>query len=504
MPARPLRAVVRPVSPLCAGFFISTASGRFLHFWRTEMSVKLRALQAKKAEQVAAARKFNDETDAKAQAESRGWTEEETAHYQAMRDSIVATQASIDREQALITEEAGLQAVMSPMSGGAAGAAAPPASGDIRPRGDASGVAVPAGAHISVEENVMNDPRRGFRSMGEFSRAVRGAAMAAQGVGALDRRLGMMAVAPTTYGNESNGADGGFAVPPAFSQEIWRLSLEDGSLVPMTLNTEVTGNSMIFPKDETTPWGSGVQAYWKGEGSATAQSKMQLGTEMLRLKELMVLVPVTNELLEDAPALGSYLTPLASDRIQWKTNEAILFGTGGAQPQGCMNSQALVVVAKESGQATNTLTQPNISRMRSRLLTGQLKNAIWIGNPDILPALEGMTVGQIPIFLPPGTGLREGGYDGTLNGRPLILSEHAAAFSSQSDLSLISLKGYRTITKAGGLETATSMHLYFDANATAFRFIFRIDGQPVMQAPVTPPTGKSTNTRSYFVTLGAR
>jgi len=141
--------------------------------------------------------------------------------------------------------------------------------------------------------------------------------------------------------------------------------------------------------------------------------------------------------------------------------------------------------------------------MRSRLKTGELKNAVWVGNPDILPALEGLTVGNIPIFLPPGTGLREA-YDGTLNGRPLILSEHASAFSAQSDLSLLSLKGYRTITKAGGIETATSMHLYFDQALTAFRFMFRIDGQPIPKAPITPPTGKSTNTRSYFVTLGAR
>jgi HK97 family phage major capsid protein len=275
----------------------------------------------------------------------------------------------------------------------------------------------------------------------------------------------------------------------------------------MTANTEVQGNSMVFPKDETTPWGStGVQAYWKGEGPTGSESKINLGTDMLRLKELMVLAPVTNELLDDAAALGSYLTPLASDRIQWKTNEAILFGTGGAQPLGCMNAntKALIVVAKETGQAAASLLQANISKMRSRLKAGELKNAIWVGNPDILPALEGLIVGQIPIFLPPGTGLREGGYDGTLNGRPLILSEHANALGAQSDLSLLALNGYRTITKAGGIETATSMHLYFDANATAFRFIFRMDGQPIITAPIQPPAGKSSNTRSYFVTLAAR
>lgn len=368
-----------------------------------------------------------------------------------------------------------------------------------------AGVDVADSARMSVTENIEKDPRRGFASAGEYFKAVRGAAIAASTGGAVDKRLLIGAAAPGTYNNEGSGADGGFVIPPQFSTDIWRLSLGDGSLIPMTANTEVSGNSMMFPKDETTPWGgAGVQAYWKGEATAGNTSKAVLGTDMLRLKELMVLVPVTNELMEDAPALGSYLSPLASDHIQWKANEAILFGLGGGQPAGCLNSNSLVVVAKETGQPTLSIVQPNISKMRSRLKTGELRNAIWIGNPDILPALEGLTVGQLPIFLPPGTGIREGGYDGMLNGRPLILSEHAAAFSAQSDLSLISLSGYRTITKAAGIETATSMHLYFDANATAFRFIFRMDGQPIMQAPITPPTGKSTNTRSYFVTLGAR
>jgi len=443
------------------------------------MSAKLRAIQAQKTVAVTAMRALTD----KVSAETRDFTAEEQSEFDKHAGAVKTLNASIEREQLLSAEEAGMAAVA------AAGASA---------------VTVAASATIAVTENVEKDPQRGFSSKGEFFKAVRNAAMAGPMGTQVDHRLRIGAAAPTTYGNEGSGADGGFAIPPAYSADIWRLSLEDGSLIPMTLNTEVSGNSMMFPKDETTPWGgSGVTASWKGEATSGTQSKMVLGAEMLRLKELMVLVPVTNELLEDAPALGSYLMPLASERIQWKANEAILFGAGGAQPQGCLNSNALVVVAKESGQATATITQPNISKMRSRLLTGQLKNAMWIGQPDLLPYLEGMTVGQIPVFLPAATGLREA-YDGTLSGRPLMLSEHAAAFSSQSDLSLVSLKGYRTITKAGGIETATSMHLFFDANATAFRFIFRMDGQPVIQAPVTPPSGKSANTRSYFVTLGAR
>jgi hypothetical protein len=54
------------------------------------------------------------------------------------------------------------------------------------------------------------------------------------------------------------------------------------------------------------------------------------------------------------------------------------------------------------------------------------------------------------------------------------------------------------------MQTATSMHLYFDADATAFRVTFRMNGAPILSAPVTPPSGKSSTQRSHFVTLAAR
>ena len=433
----------------------------------TRTSKPIRELQAKKAEAVKSARAIADAADK----EDRDLTDEEDAKFAGLMAEARKFDKRIEREQELLAEEASQFAAGAQSAGN---------------RGFAS-----------VHDLVDDDPKGGFRSFGEFAKAVR-----AGGVGVIDERLRIGAAAPSTYSSEGVGADGGFAVPPQFSGEIWKMSLGEGSLLPMTANTEISSNSMYFPKDETVPWSTtGVQAFWRNEANAPTGSKLVLGSEEMRLHELFVLVPVTNELLEDAPALGSYIQPLAVDRIQWKTNEAILFGTGVGQPLGCMNSNALITVAKETGQATQTLLQPNISKLRSRLLTGNLRNAIWLGTPDLLPALEGLTVGNIPIFLPPNTGIR-GDYDGTLNSRPLMLSEHAAAFSSAGDLSLLALNGYRTITKAGGIETATSMHLYFDANATAFRFIFRVDGKPILSQPVTPP--KSSNTRSYFVQLGAR
>lgn len=422
------------------------------------MSKKLRELNARKSALVEQARAIT----AGAEAADRDLTADEITDFDGLRAQIEAANAAIDREHVLIAEEAK--------------------------------IGIKSAGFVTVTENIENDPKRGFKSFGEFSRSVARSAL----FGERDARF---AAAPSTFGGESTGADGGFAIPPEFSSEIWRLALGENSLLPQTQNTEVTGNSMIFPKDESTPWGStGVQVYWQAEASAANASKPALGTETLVLHKLMALVPVTNELVDDGFAIGSYLQQVAPERITWKVNEAILFGDGAGKPLGALNGGPSIVQAKDSGQATNTLSVANISNMVTRLLPGELGHAFWLATPDILPYLEALTVGQFPIYLPNMTAANAP--YGMLKGRPLMLSEHASAFSSQGDLNLLSLNGYRTITKAGGVQTATSMHLYFDADATAFRFTFRLNGKPILSKPVTPP--KSSVTRSHFVSLAAR
>lgn len=425
------------------------------------MSAHIRSLKAKKAEAIKAANALNEKAD---------FSAEDQAALDAHMADIEALNARIEAAEKLAAQQVGMSA--------------------------AGGVEIPAAATIEVTERVAADPKRGFKSFGDFAKSVANAQI---GTG-FDQRL--MAAAPgSTVANESNGADGGFAIPPEFSSEIWRMSLAGDALLPMTQNTEVSGNSMIFPKDETTPWGgSGIQTYWQAEAQTATVSRPVLSTETLVLHKLMTLVPVTNELIADGFAIGSYLSEVTPERLQWKTDESILFGDGIGKPVGALSGPALVTVAKESGQATGTIDPKNISKMVSRLLVGELKNAIWIANPDVLPMLEAMSVGNYPVYLPNNN--VAGGSYGMLKGRPVYLSEHANAASSAGDLSLVSLRGYRTITKAGGIETATSMHLYFDADATAFKFTFRVNGKPILSAPVTPP--KSTNTRSHFVALGAR
>lgn len=357
------------------------------------------------------------------------------------------------------------------------------------------------GARPAIE----TDPRRGFLSIGEFFRSVR-----AEGVNFTnprDERLRIGAVAPTTFGSELSGVDGGFAVPPQFAKEIWTLGLTEDALLPYTDSYPVDGNAMVFPKDETVPWGTdGIRAYWQAEAAAATQTKPKLGTASLRLSKLMALVPLTDELLADTNALGQYLPAKIGASIRWKTNEAILNGLGNGMPIGALQGSAALTVAKDAGQATLTISTTNLTNMIARLPPGSYSRAVWLINNDVLGPLFGLTLGNYPVFLPIGSGL--GGITqnpyaaGVILGRPALISQHANTFSSLGDVQLHDLSYYWSITKAGGVESATSMHLYFDADATAFRSIFRVDGLPKITQQISP--AKGTNKMSPFLQLQNR
>ncbi|MCB0675015.1 MAG: hypothetical protein KDC59_23965, partial [Saprospiraceae bacterium] len=81
-------------------------------------------------------------------------------------------------------------------------------------------------------------------------------------------------------------------------------------------------------------------------------------------------------------------------------------------------------------------------------------------------------------------------------------SEQCATLGDLGDVQLVNPKGYYAATRQNAPAYAESIHLFFDYNIKAFRWIFRIGGQPHLSAPVTPNKGSST--RSHFVTLAAR
>jgi HK97 family phage major capsid protein len=348
----------------------------------------------------------------------------------------------------------------------------------------------------------VHDSRGGFQSFGEFAKSVYGAT---RNPGAADQRLQNAA---TTYGNEGTGADGGFAVPPEFRRAIWQKVMDDENLLTRCDRLETASNNLVVPKDETTPWQSsgGIQVYWEGEAGAITQSKPQLKMDTMRLNKLTALVPVSEELLQDAPGLESWLRAKAPSKMRSKVNTAIVRGTGVGQPLGILTAPSLITVTQEQSQAAASILYANVNKMWNRLYGPCRRNSVWLINQDIEPQLDvmefspGSTV-PIPVYLPAG-GVSERPY-ATLKGRPVIPVEACSTLGTVGDIILVDLMQYAALTKAGqDIRTDVSMHLFFDQGLEAFRFTFRVTGQPWWGSTITPENGSTT--RSWAVTLETR
>ena len=323
-------------------------------------------------------------------------------------------------------------------------------------------------------------------------------------------------LAPETKGlgepsgmHEGSDSDGGVLVLPEFAKEIYERSVIEGNFLSQSNNTVVRGNTLsLLGVDDASRangsrWG-GIQGYWANEAELMVGSRPKFRMMDLRLKKLYVLAYVTDELLDDsAYALEQRVGRGAAKEIAFKTSDAMVNGTGAGVPLGITKSPSAIVVTKEVGQPAATLYPENIEKMWSRLNPAYRGSAVWLTNIDIEPALQAMTfnvgLGGSMAYQPQG-GIANPAY-ATLKGRPVQVCEFCEALGTQGDIILTSWAGYESITK-GDVKTDMSMHVRFLYGEVAYRWTFRMDGQPLWDKPMTPYKG--TTTTSTTVVLETR
>ena len=364
---------------------------------------------------------------------------------------------------------------------------------EARRERERSGQALP---RIEMHERIDDDPKRGFSDIADFAISIKG--LYTPG-GKADERL-LIGAAPTDFHRETGSGEGQM-VPPAFRQEVWEVAMEEDALIGETDTEPTSSNSVEFLRDETTPWGStGIQTKWRAEATQMTPSKLVTESEQMRLHDLYAFVTATDQLLSDAPRLATRLTRKSGQAIRYKLNKGIVEGTGAGQPLGYMKAGCLVSVAKETNQAADSIVAANVAKMFSRIIGAS--GAAWYINQDALPQLMTMTLGDQPLWTAPNTGFQNAP-GGLLLGRPVRFSEHCETVGDKGDIHLANLRGgYYAITSEGGVQFASSMHLYFDYGLEAFRWTFRMNGQPFLSAAISP--NKGSTTRSHFVVLDAR
>lgn len=349
-----------------------------------------------------------------------------------------------------------------------------------------------------------------FRTLGEQLTAV---IEAGRPGGRVDPKLFVVNDMSAASGASATvGADGGFLIQKDFAVDLMKEGTSGGVLAPACSSTEISANSdgLEVPYINETSratgsrWG-GVRVYRRAEADTVTASKPQLDKWECRLEDLMGLAYVTERLMRDASAIGSVFSEAFRDEFAFVIDDEIYRGTGVGQCLGILNADATVSVAKETGQAADTIVAENVIKMWSRVPLRSRTKGFWVYNIEAEPQLQTMTIGTgtsaTLVFMPP-TGLTTSPY-ATIYGRPALPIEHASALGDVGDIAFLDLSQYKLITK-GGIEEEESIHVRFLYNERALRWNASINGAPKLKSAITPYKGSANATQSPFVTLAAR
>lgn len=350
-----------------------------------------------------------------------------------------------------------------------------------------------------------------IRSFGEFLQAVACASspsIASAVPGGRDMVQRLQAYSAASGMSVGVPSDGGYLVRKDWTTALLDKARTEAQLLPRCKMIEIGGDfdGLEYPyideasRVDGSRWG-GVQVFRNSEAATVTAKQPKIGKGELRLEEITGICYTTGRLLRDAVALNGLLGDAFSSEFAFKIDNEIVRGTGSGQCLGFLTSPALVTQAAEGGQTSLTVNVDNVLKMYARVPARLKPGAIWLIHSDVMTQLPKMVIGQMPVWVPPG-GLNNLPY-GLLLGKPVIEIEQASALGVVGDIVLANLNEYVVIQKAGeGLMADTSMHVRFIYNEMTFRWVYRINGQPVARTAITPANGSST--QSAFIALAAR
>lgn len=428
---------------------------------------KLQVLREQRATAIKGMRSLLDT----AASESRELTTEEVEQYDGMMASVEKLDKDIEREQKLEALEA------------SAAQAQPAAAARQR-----AGV-TPPGPEASRE----------FENFGEFMFAVR--------FNPNDQRLAAAWQDFDIRGEQrmDTGSAGGFAVPTQFRAQL--LSVEG---TPAVIRPRATVIPAGTPPDAAITMPAldqtgdvpdnvygGVMVDKTAEGGEKPESEFTLRQITLEPQEFSGYLESTDKLLRNWSAASGLIQNLFRNAMLAKEDHEFLKGNGVGGPLGILNAGATYMVNRD---AASTIVFDDILNMLSRLLM-RGGSPIWMASQSIMPKLLGLrnlsgspAVGDGALVFQPST---VPGMPDMLMGRPIIWHERSPQLGTAGDLVLADLS-YYLIKDGSGPFVASSEHVKFRENKTAFKIFWNVDGQPWLTAPFKQEGGYEV---SPFVAL---
>jgi HK97 family phage major capsid protein len=292
-------------------------------------------------------------------------------------------------------------------------------------------------------------------------------------------------------------SEGGFLIPEILRADLLRVALETAIVRSRARVVPMASLRLPYPAiDDVTHVSSvygGIVGYWTEEGAPLTDSSPAFGRIILDAKKLTAYTSVPNELIQDSiVSLNQFMSEIFPEALAWYEDDGFLNGTGNGSPLGVLNGTAAITVPR------NTLNQvlfADIVNMYPRMLPASLNRAVWLISPQVIAQLlqlvlvSGSTPVAPPLWL---TGFNaQTGPQWQLLGQPVIVSEKIPALGSAGDVAFVDF-GYYLIGDRQQMTAASSPHIKFNQDMTAFRFVERVDGQPWLRSAITPRNGGST------------
>jgi len=330
----------------------------------------------------------------------------------------------------------------------------------------------------------------------------------------VDKRL-LAANAKATGAGEAIPSDGGFLVAqefiPNIIDKVYTTSIVAGMCSKQPVGPNFNGVKIPAVNETSrvdgSRWG-GIRGYWMAEAGTITSSKPGIRQISLELQKLACLCYATDELLQDSVGLTGYINKWFPLEMAFKLDDAIINGDGAGKPLGLINASnpALVPITKETNQAATTIVTSNILKMWRRLWAASRSRSVWFYNQDCEEQLATLSVpigtagALYPLFSWPGSPTNPSEQP-RIMGRPAYAIEQCPTLGAAGDIVLCDPTEYLLIDK-GGAQMATSIHVQFVTDETAFRFIYRVNGQPIWNSALTP--FKGSNTLSPYIITAIR
>lgn len=363
---------------------------------------------------------------------------------------------------------------------------------------------------------IEQDPRRGFATPRAFFAAIiDGARNGKIGDGlkslASNDGEGSAFCLPTAFvprslaagsdeGRTVSDPAGGYLVPTTFIPSLLEVGFSGDPTAGLTMNIPMASPKVEIPakvdKDHSSSVSGGFVVYRRSETQAVTASTASFEKISLNADSLAGLTYATEELLQDSPiSFAAIIDAGFRSEFAAKILQEKISGTGVGQYLGILNSPAKVTIAKETDQVAATINYTNLAKMVARFWSRG--GGLWLYNSDALVQLLTMTNPGGQMIWQPSA--REG-MPSTILGMPAVACEYCSALGTEGDIALVDWSQYLEGTYQP-IQGASSIHVRFVNNESAFRFTMRNAGAPWWRSALTPKNG---TTKSPIVTLAVR